>query len=217
MLPIERVNKSSRPIGGLLKRCIDFMASLVGIIVLLPVLLIVALLIKLTDPGPVLFRHSRIGFQGRPFQCLKFRTMAVDSAARLQRLLEKNEEARKEWEANQKLRDDPRVTRLGAILRSSSIDELPQLFNVLLGQMSLVGPRPIVHAEAERYKHGAYDLYIAAAPGITGLWQVSGRSDTTYEQRVRLDCEYVSSWSLLVDLRIMLKTLVVVATTNGSY
>jgi exopolysaccharide production protein ExoY len=194
----------------------DFGVALTAGIFLLPLLLIVALIIKLTDSGPVLFKHARIGFQGRAFYCLKFRTMAVDSAEKLERLLATDEDARQEWEANHKLRNDPRVTRIGMVLRRSSVDELPQLFNVLLGHMSLVGPRPIVFAEAERYKKGAYETYISALPGITGLWQVSGRSDTTYDERIRLDCEYIDHWSLLVDLRIMLKTLVVVSKAKGS-
>jgi lipopolysaccharide/colanic/teichoic acid biosynthesis glycosyltransferase len=164
----------------------------------------------------VLYGHDRIGYKGRRFRCLKFRSMVPDADIVLARYLADNPAARAEWDACQKLRHDPRITPLGRFLRTTSLDELPQLFNVIRGDMSLVGPRPIVHAEMVRYGK-RIEAYTCARPGITGLWQVSGRSDVDYGSRVMLDSHYVSTWSLPGDVLILLRTVKVVFSQSGSY
>jgi exopolysaccharide production protein ExoY len=190
--------------------------ALAIVVVLAPLLVLVALLVFLQDGGPILFGHQRIGMRGRPFVCLKFRTMAKDSDRRLAQLLAEDPEARAEWERDHKLRNDPRVTPLGQFLRRSSLDELPQLLNVIRGEMSLVGPRPIVQAEVRRYgcriRH-----YYAVKPGITGLWQVSGRNDVSYRRRVAMDCYYARHRSLLLDGRLLVLTVPAVLIRRGSY
>jgi lipopolysaccharide/colanic/teichoic acid biosynthesis glycosyltransferase len=190
--------------------------AVVALAFVLPVLLAAALVVYAQDGGPVLFAHRRIGLNGRTFYCLKFRSMAVDAEARLAALLASDPVARAEWEQSHKLRNDPRVTRVGAFLRKTSLDELPQLLNVLRGDMSLVGPRPIVEAEVARYgRH--FRAYCAVKPGITGLWQVSGRNDTSYRKRVALDCVYARRRSLGLDAYIIVATLPAVLTRRGSY
>jgi exopolysaccharide production protein ExoY len=179
-------------------------------------MLIVALLIKASDGGSALFCQLRVGHMGRPFRCWKFRTMAVDAEQRLAMYLERDPEARADWEACHKLRRDPRVTPLGRILRISSLDELPQLLNVLSGEMSVVGPRPIVPAEIVRYNSHFGD-YCRCRPGITGLWQVSGRNDLSYAQRVELDTKYARSRTTWLDVKIMAATIPAVVTRRGSY
>jgi exopolysaccharide production protein ExoY len=197
---------SSQPLGGLTKRALDIVVSSVALVLLAPLLLLVAFLIRLTMGAPVIFSHRRIGYGGRSFSCLKFRTMVNDADATLQDYLINNGAAREEWRIDHKLRSDPRVTRLGSILRRSSIDELPQLFNVLMGQMSCVGPRPIVAEEIPRYGR-AWSDYIKACPGMTGLWQVSGRNRVSYRTRVALDRSYVRRWSARRDVWILLRTI----------
>jgi lipopolysaccharide/colanic/teichoic acid biosynthesis glycosyltransferase len=178
-------------------------------------MLAVALAVRLQDGGPVFFAHARIGRGGRRFQCLKFRSMTPDADARLQAYLDVNPFARGQWAKDHKLRDDPRVTAFGRFLRRSSLDELPQLFNVLSGEMSLVGPRPIV--EAETVKYGIYfGEYCSVKPGITGLWQISGRSNVDYPARVALDVDYVHTASALLDLRILALTIPAVLAGRGS-
>jgi len=184
-------------------------------IFLLPVIVATALIVLLQGPGPVLFIHRRIGRRGEPFGCLKFRTMAIDAQERLGELLATNAAAREEWARDQKLRDDPRVTRLGRFLRKTSLDELPQLINVLRGEMNLVGPRPILESEIPRYGAG-YRHYCAVKPGITGLWQVSGRTDTSYRKRVALDVLYAKRRSARLDLLILLRTVPAVLLRQGS-
>lgn len=197
-------------------RIIDIVIASAALLFLSPLLLLVALAIKIFDPGPVLFLHRRIGKDGRTFLCWKFRTMVINAEGRLETLLRANPRAAREWDETQKLTDDPRVTPLGSFLRKSSIDELPQLINVLRGEMSIVGPRPIVEAEAARY--GQYfALYCLVRPGLTGLWQISGRSDTRYFERVLLDARYVSSKSVWRDLRIIVLTVPSVLAARGSY
>lgn len=168
------------------------------------------------QPGPVIFKHIRIGKDGKPFPCYKFRSMCVDAKERLAELLANDQEARAEWEKDFKLKNDPRITKSGAFLRKTSLDELPQIFNVLKGEMSLVGPRPIIHEELERY--GEYvDDYLMVKPGITGMWQVSGRSDIEYDERVLLDSWYVRNWSVWLDVVMLFKTFKVVACKKGAY
>ena len=208
-------NNLARRDSRLIKRTFDLCASAALLLLLSPLFLLLALLIK-SDGGPVLFGHNRIGKDGKPFRCLKFRSMVPNAAAVLQRVLDSDPQARAEWEKDFKLRNDPRITRLGRFLRKSSLDELPQLINVLKGEMSLVGPRPIVEEELERYGDRA-DFYLEAHPGITGLWQISGRNDAGYDYRVYLDSWYAKNWSLWYDLVILLKTVGVVWAKQGAY
>ena len=197
------------------KRILDATIALTALLLLLPLLLFIALLIWGSDGRSPIFRHKRLGRYGRPFGCLKFRSMVVDGEAVLAAHLAANPQARAEWAATHKLSDDPRITPIGQVLRKTSLDELPQLWNVLRGEMSLVGPRPIVPAEVARYGR-AFATCFAVPPGVTGLWQVSGRSDTTYAERVALDLDYASRWSLGRDLSIMLRTIPAVLAQRGS-
>jgi lipopolysaccharide/colanic/teichoic acid biosynthesis glycosyltransferase len=190
--------------------------AVVAVIFLAPVMVTVALAVFLQDGGPVVFAHRRIGRGGRYFYCLKFRSMAIDAEQRLAELLANDPVARAEWEKDHKLRNDPRVTRLGAFLRKTSLDELPQLFNVLRGEMSLVGPRPIVDAEIPKYGR-RFVSYCAVKPGITGLWQVSGRNDTSYRSRVAMDCLYAKQRNVLMDGFIIAATVPAVLMRRGSY
>jgi lipopolysaccharide/colanic/teichoic acid biosynthesis glycosyltransferase len=199
-----------------LKRVIDLLVSAVALVLLSPLLLVSALLVKLTSPGPVFYRHRRLGRNMKPLWLLKFRTMYRDADKRLHDILEANPEKRSEFEATFKLKDDPRVTPVGRWLRKFSIDEFPQFFNIIAGQMSLVGPRPIVEKEIDFYKDYSLLLF-RVPPGATGLWQVSGRTDTTYQQRVELDTHYVREWTLLMDIRIILKTPHAVLARRGAY
>ena len=199
-----------------LKRLSDVVVVVIGGSILTPFLLIISALIKLSSPGPVLFKHRRIGQGGKSFEAWKFRTMVPNADQKLAEYLEQHPELRKEWEEDQKLRHDPRITAIGRVLRRTSLDELPQLWNVLMGEMSLVGPRPIVDDEVVKYRD-RYRIYQKVRPGMTGLWQVSGRNNTSYWDRVMLDTTYVSNWSLWLDLCILAKTVVVVIRGDGAY
>jgi exopolysaccharide production protein ExoY len=189
-------------------------AAVIMLIVLSPIMLAVIGAIR-RDGGSVLFTHYRVGSRGQLFKCLKFRSMIVGSEQLLQELLEKDPSARAEWERDQKLKNDPRITRIGRVLRATSLDELPQLINVARGEMALVGPRPITLEELKRYGPTKWH-YLAVLPGLTGLWQVSGRNTTTYEERVRLDEYYVKSRSAWLDMKILVKTVHVVITKDGA-
>ena len=196
----------------------NWLLLMLALPIALPLMVIGAALIKLDSPGPVLYVSKRVGQGGRLIPVLKFRTMHVDAQARLQRLLMEDAVLRGEWERFHKLRDDPRVTRLGRWLRRSSLDELPQLLNVLAGQMYLIGPRPVFPHEFVRYYHGqARRHYLSVKPGITGLWQVCGRSDLDFPTRVLLDSWYVAHWSVWLDLWILLRTIKVVLRREGAY
>ena len=198
-----------------LKRSFDVAAAAAMLLAFLPLFGLICFIL-LTQGRPLLIRHRRVGRGGATFPCLKFRTMVVDSDAVLQRHLAEDPAAREEWEATRKLKNDPRVTALGRVLRKTSIDELPQLLNVLRGEMSLVGPRPIVPAEVIHY--GIHiERYHEVRPGLTGAWQISGRSDVSYEQRVALDCDYVAGRSFRRDLGILVKTVPAVLKSKGSY
>jgi exopolysaccharide production protein ExoY len=205
---------SGNPVGQTHKRLIDIVLAVCGIVLFAPLLVICYLATVISSPGPALFRHRRIGFNGKPFECLKFRTMATDAPERLRQLLEQDPAAAEEWATTQKLRNDPRITAIGAVLRKSSLDELPQLFNVLRGDMSMVGPRPVTEAELDRYST-AVGAYLACRPGITGLWQVSGRSTTTYMKRVACDTFYAQNWSLALDAKIVIVTIPALLFTEG--
>lgn len=202
--------------GDIGKALFDRTSAAAGLLLLLPLFLMIALLIFARDPGPIFYGHRRIGRNGRTFRCLKFRTMVVDSDATLARHLASNRAAEREWAATRKLRHDPRVTRIGQILRRTSLDELPQLINILRGDMSVVGPRPIVEEEVALYGD-AFDDYLSVKPGLTGLWQVSGRNDVDYERRVALDRHYVRTRSFRGDLIVILRTIGVVFFQKGSY
>jgi exopolysaccharide production protein ExoY len=205
----------SRTAEKIAKRGLDIVIASTALLVLMPLLLIVGLMVKLSDGGSVFFAHRRIGLAGREFGCLKFRTMRQDAAARLETLLASDPEIRREWDETRKLKDDPRVTVIGNMLRRSSLDELPQLLNVLRGQMSLVGPRPVTYDELPRYGDHL-GSYLAVRPGLTGHWQTSGRSDVSYQSRVLMDVDYARDWSLLWDAQIMFKTVPVLFSGRGS-
>ena len=207
---------SLAPSSLFVKRCFDVVGAAAVLILLLPLLLIIPLLIKLDSPGPVFYRQERIGQNGRRFRIYKFRTMRLDADAYLTRLMETDPALRLEFEAKHKLARDPRVTRIGMMLRKSSLDEVPQILNVLIGDMSLVGPRPIVEAEQHRY-HEDLDRLIDLPPGMTGYWQISGRSNASYPERVRLDMAYVRNWSLGLDLLILAKTVKTLFSRQGAY
>lgn len=206
---VEQQQKSA------LKRSTDLVLALTACIFLLPVLIPIAIMVRLSDGGPAIFKQKRIGLDGREFLCYKFRSMHVDSQKQLAELLERDPQARAEWQATQKLENDPRITTLGNFLRKSSLDELPQLLNIIKGDMSIVGPRPIVRGEIEKY--GEYfEHYKSVRPGLTGLWQVSGRSETTYDERVALDVTYVNQRSYFADLKIMALTVPAVLMSDGA-
>ncbi len=200
----------------LVKFLIDRLTTLVGGLLVLPTFLLIALLIRIDSPGPVFYRQTRIGQDGMRFKAWKFRSMVQDADRVLERYLHDHPELRDDWDKNQKLRDDPRVTRIGRFLRQTSLDELPQLWNILRGEMSLVGPRPIVDEEIDRYGE-KFGLYTKVTPGLTGLWQVSGRNNLAYEERVSLDAYYVRNWSVWLDIYILLRTVWVVITGEGAY
>ncbi|MEO0953229.1 MAG: sugar transferase [Pseudomonadota bacterium] len=200
-----------------MKRFLDVLLALGVGLFFLPVIVIAAVMISMTDGAPILFRQVRVGRNGTHFVCFKFRTMTRDSEARLKAVLDTDPERRAEWEETRKLKDDPRILgKVGWFLRKSSLDELPQLLNVLNGDMSIVGPRPMVPDELERYGD-KLSRVLSVKPGLTGPWQVSGRSDTTYDERIRLDYAYARSWSLKQDFDIVLKTVQVVLTGRGAY
>lgn len=216
VLGLEVRNNLLRPWSRRLKRTLDLTGVLIGGSVLLPFLAIIALLVRLDSPGSAFFGHDRLGRHGRRFRAWKFRTMVSNADRLLHQTLQASAETKAEWERNQKLKDDPRVTRLGRWLRRTSLDELPQLWNVLKGQMSLVGPRPIVESEVGRYSD-RFDLYTQVLPGITGLWQVSGRNATSYQERISLDTYYVRNWSLWLDLYLLARTVWAVMWGKGAY
>ena len=197
-------------------RIFDVLLASIILVATLPCLVLFATLLYFSDPGPLFFVHRRIGYRGKFFGCLKFRTMRVDGDSVLQAHLASSPAALREWVETQKLKDDPRVSKVGAIVRKLSLDEFPQLINVIRGEMSIVGPRPIVEAEVERY--GQYfEFYTHVKPGLTGLWQISGRSDTSYRRRVQLDVEYVARKSLQLDILLLVKTIPAVLLAKGSY
>jgi Undecaprenyl-phosphate galactose phosphotransferase WbaP len=200
----------------LVKRALEVAIAAMLLVLALPIAAVIAVAIVLETPGPVFFGHTRIGKSQRRFRVWKFRSMVANADVALQTYLAKHPERRAEWRYSHKLKQDPRVTRVGRLLRRSSLDELPQLWNVLRGDMSLIGPRPIVEEEMAKYGP-AISLYQQVLPGLTGLWQVSGRADTSYLRRVDLDCEYIRRWSFRMDLKILWKTVRVVLYGHGAY
>ena len=216
LLIMRLKNNLARPLNRVIKTVFDYILTLLGTIAISPILLFIAIWIYKDSPGPVIFKHIRIGKDGKPFPCYKFRSMCVDAKEKLAELLANDPAAREEWERDFKLKNDPRITKSGAFLRKTSLDELPQIFNVLKGEMSLVGPRPIIQEELERYGEYVGD-YLMVKPGITGMWQVSGRSDIEYHERVLLDSWYVRNWSVWIDIVMLFKTFAVVAMRKGAY
>lgn len=213
--PLLPVWPATKRASNRLRFGLDQIGAFVLLVALSPLMALIAVLIWRTDGAPIFFEHYRVGLHGRLFRCLKFRSMRRDAQQRLAALLRDDEAARLEWKRFHKLANDPRVTPIGRFLRSTSLDELPQLFNVLRGEMALVGPRPITVAELTFYGPGRWH-YLSVPPGLTGLWQVSGRSNTSYGERVDLDCDYVEQRSLLLDLSILFKTIKVVAKREGA-
>lgn len=209
-------NNLDNPWNRLLKRLFDIGATVVGGIVISPILLLIAIWVYHDSPGPVIFKHRRVGKDGKEFNCYKFRSMCVNSKEVLEHLLATDPAAKAEWDKEFKLKDDPRITKSGAFLRKTSLDELPQLWNVLKGEMSLVGPRPIVQEEVPRY--GKYiKEYYSVLPGITGMWQTSGRSDIDYPERVQMDSWYVHNWNVWLDMVLLWRTVSVVLNHKGAY
>jgi exopolysaccharide production protein ExoY len=201
-----------------IKRLFDIIFSFLCLVIGLPVFLIIALGIYFTSPGSIFYSHSRIGRGGKTFSCYKFRTMYPDAAKRLQEILASDPLLRQEWEANYKLKKDPRVTPLGAFLRKTSLDELPQFWNVLRGDLSVVGPRPVVQEEVDKYLGTKAYKILSIRPGLTGPWQVSGRSDITcYVTRIQLDEAYVDNRSFLLDVKLVVKTVPAMLFSKGAY
>ena len=216
LMLVRLKNNLKRPINRFTKTIFDYTLTIIGTICISPILLAIAFWIYKDSPGPVIFKHRRIGKDGKEFDCYKFRTMCVDAKERLEELLANDPKARAEWEKDFKLKNDPRITRSGAFLRKTSLDDLPQIFNVLKGEMSLVGPRPIIRDEMIRYEEHIAD-YLMVKPGITGMWQVSGRNDIDYTERVLLDSRYVRNWSVWLDIMLLWRTFKVVVKRKGAY
>jgi Undecaprenyl-phosphate galactose phosphotransferase WbaP len=216
LIGIEARREMLNTLGSSIKRIVDIVGSLLGIVLLSPCLLAFAILIKLDSPGPAFFTQPRLGRDGKRIKIYKFRTMVTNAEQALADYLKGNEQAQCEWDATQKLRNDPRVTRVGKILRRFSVDEIPQLFNVFLGDMSLVGPRPIMLNQIRIYGEGI-DIYQGVRPGMTGLWQVSGRNRTTFQERARFDVYYVRHWSIWLDIYVLLRTVWIVLVQDGAY
>jgi lipopolysaccharide/colanic/teichoic acid biosynthesis glycosyltransferase len=212
-----RSERNVHPVGGAAKRVFDILFSVVAMLSAAPFFLILPAIIYFVSPGPVFYSHRRVGFGGKTFPCLKFRTMVLDADQVLEDYLAEHPEARAEFEHHRKLKTDPRIIPIvGSFMRKSSLDELPQFLNVFRGEMSVVGPRPLTRDELHGYGEAA-DSYAAARPGITGLWQVSGRSDLSFRKRVELDCRYVLNHTLLTDLALIAKTILVLLNRRGAY
>ncbi|MBP6896387.1 MAG: sugar transferase [Pseudacidovorax sp.] len=211
------MTSSEKKVTDFFRRILDISGALFFFFVFGVLFLCVWMLVIISTGKPAIYKHKRVGKNGKEFFCLKFRSMVVNSDQVLKELLERDVEARREWESTFKLKSDPRVTRFGRFIRKTSLDELPQFWNVLKGEMSLVGPRPVVHQELDRQYGDHRAFYIAVRPGLTGLWQISGRSDVTYTERIQLDVQYVKNRSLINDIKILFKTVKVVFVTKGSY
>ncbi|WP_104666303.1 sugar transferase [Ensifer adhaerens] len=210
------VSAAVPPVGGVSKRGFDVLAASLALVFLSPLFLMLMALVKFSDGGSIFYGHRRVGHNGKTFRCLKFRTMRPDGDRILQDYLKANPAAYEEWRATRKLQDDPRVTIVGSVLRKLSLDELPQLVNIVRGEMSIVGPRPVVEDELELYDSAAV-YYLQSRPGLTGLWQISGRNDVSYATRIAFDTQYVQNWSLLSDFSIVVKTIPAVCLSRGSY
>lgn len=206
VMALEYENKLLDGFNLLVKRVIDYVISIVLLPIIIPLMILIAILIKLDSKGPVFYFHERVGKNGKKFKCIKFRTMYTDAEEKLKEYLY-NPDKKKEWETYRKLKDDPRITKIGRFLRKTSLDEIPQIINVLKGDMSLVGPRPVTEEELNKYYGEFKEYYISVYPGITGLWQVSGRNKLSYKERIFLDVWYVLNWSIWIDFIILVKTI----------
>ena len=216
ILMLNLRNNLSRRYNRIFKRIFDLVATIFGGILISPIILIIALTVAWDNRGRIIFAHERVGMHGKKFPCYKFQTMVPNAKEMLEKYLSENPDAKKEWDETFKLTNDPRVTKLGNFLRRTSLDELPQLLNVIRGEMSLVGPRPIVEKEVVKYGENIREYYMVP-PGITGMWQVSGRSDTTYAERVAMDTWYVRNWSVWIDIMYLFKTVKAVLNEKGAY
>ena len=216
LMIIKIKNRLKNPFYRAMKRLFDLIVGSMLLILSLPVMLVLAVLIKFDSKGQIIYRHRRIGYKGREFDCLKFRTMVDGADKKLDEILNDNPELREEWDKYKKLPDDPRVTKFGRVLRQMSLDELPQLINVIKGDMSLVGPRPVLYEELKLFEEGS-DYYLEVKPGITGLWQISGRSDIDFKKRAELEIWYVKNYSLWLDITVIIRTFKVVITKAGAY
>lgn len=214
---LEIKNNLMNPILYITKVILDYFITILILPVVILLMLFISIAIKIDSSGPIFFSQNRIGKKGKEFKCYKFRTMYVNSDKLLKDLLDKDESARQEWQRNRKLKNDPRITKIGRFLRKTSLDEIPQIFNVLKGDMSLVGPRPVTKEEIECYYKDKAKWYFSVKPGITGLWQISGRSNISYEDRVFLDTWYVRNWDIWIDILILIKTIKVVLRREGAY
>lgn len=216
MLLVNVKNNLARPYYRFIKRIFDICFITITCWITIPIMIIIACCVYFSSSGAIIFAHKRIGQHGKEFKCFKFRTMVKNSEEALSKYLKNNPDARREWNRDFKLKNDPRITKVGHFLRKTSLDELPQLVNVLKGEMSLVGPRPIINEEVSKYGSYIQDFYLVS-PGITGVWQVSGRSDTTYEERVHMDSWYVHNWSIWIDIVYLIKTIKIVIKAKGAY
>ena len=214
-LYISKGKLNNKVIYRISKRTVDILISSIGLVILLPIFLIVAILIKLDSKGPVFFLQKRIGINGKMFKLYKFRTMKLNADKELRRILQNDEEARKEYEKNKKLNKDPRITKVGNLIRKLSIDELPQLINILKGEMSLIGPRPYLYRE-KKDMGNYYEKIITVKPGLTGLWQVSGRNNITFKARLELDERYINNISITNDIKIFFKTFIILLKKEGA-
>ncbi len=214
-LYISKGKLNNKVIYRISKRTVDILISSIGLVILLPIFLIVVILIKLDSKGPIFFLQKRIGINGKMFKLYKFRTMKLNADKELRRILQNDEEARKEYEKNKKLNKDPRITKVGNLIRKLSIDELPQLINILKGEMSLIGPRPYLYRE-KKDMGNYYEKIITVKPGLTGLWQVSGRNNTTFKARLELDERYINNISIINDIKIFFKTFIILLKKEGA-
>ena len=214
-LKIYNCNKQSI-LYSIIKRVVDIVGGLVGTVILIPLTIFVFVANRINgDKGPIFYKHKRMGKDGQIFELYKFRSMVVDADAKLEKYLQENEEARVEWEENRKLKNDPRITKIGNFLRKTSLDEFPQFINVLKGDMSLVGPRPVVEDEIKKF--GGYgEVILSVKPGVTSNWASSGRSETTYDERVKLEVDYVHNASILKDIQILFRTVIAVVKKEGA-
>ena len=215
-LGLEVTHQLINPTQQLIKRWMDVTLIVISLPILLPVFALIALAIKLDSPGPIFYTQKRVGQDGRELRMWKFRSMVLNAETVLKTYLEQNPALRAEWEENFKLKDDPRITRVGKILRRTSLDELPQLWNVFCREMSLIGPRPIVKEEIPLYKDD-FEIYKQVLPGMTGMWQISGRNDISYDERVNLDVYYVQNWSIWLDIHILMHTFITALQAKGAY
>ena len=216
ILGFSSTHNLTKKVSLALKRLLDFFLLLISAPVTIPLTIVVAIAVKLTSEGPIFYGHTRIGQNGREFKCWKFRSMVIDADKQLEKILAENPEMRAEWERDRKFTNDPRITKIGKILRKTSIDEIPQFFNILTGEMSFIGPRPVTRPELTRYGNKS-DFILSVKPGLSGMWQISGRSDTGYEERIILDSYYIQNWSIWLDLWIIIKTIYVVLKGKGAY